>query len=144
MEDEDSDSSEDEILRLIAEEDSEYERQFTEDLLLFGMYHDTYFNKTKKRKTVESGHDWVMRNLADSVQCYNMFRMSRELFDRLHDLLVQSYGLKSTSKSSSVEALGMFLWMVGAPQSVRQAENRLEISLDTVHRNFDKVLKCVI
>ncbi|XP_072151435.1 protein ALP1-like [Setaria viridis] len=85
-----------------------------------------------------------MRNLADSVQCYNMFRMSRELFDRLHDLLVQSYGLKSTSKSSSVEALGMFLWMVGAPQSVRQAENRLERSLETVHRNFDKVLKCII
>ncbi|XP_072151744.1 uncharacterized protein [Setaria viridis] len=144
MDDEDSDCSEDEILRLIIEEDIADERQFTEDLLLFGMYHETYFNKSKKRKTVESGHDWVMRNLADRVQCYNMFRMSRESFDRLHDLLVQSYGLKSTSKSSSVEALGMFLWMVGAPQSVRQAENRLERSLETVHHNFDKVLKCII
>ena len=38
----------------------------------------------------------------------------------------------------------MFLWMVGAPQSVRQAENRMERSLDTVHRNFEKVLKCVV
>ena len=38
----------------------------------------------------------------------------------------------------------MFLWMVGAPQSVRQAENRMERSLDTVHRNIEKVLKCVV
>jgi hypothetical protein len=37
----------------------------------------------------------------------------------------------------------MFLRMVGAPQPDRQAENRLERSLDIVHRNFDKVLKCV-
>ena len=37
----------------------------------------------------------------------------------------------------------MFLWMVGAPQSVRQAEDRLERSLGTVHTNFYKVLKCL-
>ncbi|XP_034580959.1 uncharacterized protein [Setaria viridis] len=141
-----TESSDDELLKLILEvlEEDEHERQFTEDLLMFGMYNDTYFHKTKKRKTIETGHDWVMRNLADAGKCYNMFRMSRSLFDRLHDLLVELYGLKSTSKSTSVEVLGMFLWMVGAPQSVKQAEKRLERSLDTVHRNFDKVLKCVV
>lgn len=73
-----------------------------------------------------------------------MFRMIRSLFDRLHNLLVESYGLRSTSKSSSVEALGMFLWMLGAPQGVMQAENRLERSLQTVHQNFSKVLCSVL
>ncbi|WVZ82648.1 hypothetical protein U9M48_029892 [Paspalum notatum var. saurae] len=84
------------------------------------------------------------RNLADETECYNMFRMTPPMFYRLHDLLVQSYGLKSTSKCNSIEALGMFLWMVGACQSVRQADNRLKRSLDTVHRNFEKVLKCLV
>jgi hypothetical protein len=34
--------------------------------------------------------------------------------------------------------------MVGAPQSVRQAEERIEMSLRTVHSMFHKVLKCVV
>jgi hypothetical protein len=65
------------------------------------------------------------------------------MFYKLHDLLTSKCGVKSSSKSSSIEALGMFLWMLGAPQSVRQAEDRLERSLGTVHNNFYKVLKCV-
>ena len=38
----------------------------------------------------------------------------------------------------------MFLWMLGAPQSVRQAEDRFKRSLGTVHNNFEKVLQCVV
>jgi hypothetical protein len=49
--------------------------------------------------------------------------MSRPLFDRLHDLLVSSYGLASSSKMTSIEALAMFLWTVGAPQSFVQVKN---------------------
>jgi len=44
-----------------------------------------------------------------------MFRMHRDVFDSLHNLLVEKYGLKSTKKMSSIEALAMFLWMYGAP-----------------------------
>jgi hypothetical protein len=73
-----------------------------------------------------------------------MFRMSPDMFLRLHDLLVESYGLKFSSKSASIEAFGMFLWMVEAPQSVRQAENRFERSLGTVHSMFHRVLKSVV
>ena len=66
------------------------------------------------------------------------------MFHRLHKLFVESYGLKSSIKSTSMEALGMFLWMLGAPQSVRQAGDRFERSLGTVHNNFEKVLQCVV
>ena len=66
------------------------------------------------------------------------------MFLLLHDLLVQSYGLKSSSKSASVEALAMFLWMVGTPQSVRQAEDRFERSMGTVSSLFNKVLQSVV
>lgn len=61
------------------------------------------------------------------------------MFERLHSLL-QSYGLKSSKKMSSVEALAMFLWIIGAPPSVRQANNRFERSTETISRNFKKVL----
>ncbi|WVZ53935.1 hypothetical protein U9M48_004820 [Paspalum notatum var. saurae] len=59
-----------------------------------------------------------------------MWRRSSR-FHSLHDLLVNSYGLKSTNKFSSTEALGMFLWMVGAPQSFRQVENRFTRSTES-------------
>lgn len=38
----------------------------------------------------------------------------------------------------------MFLWMIGAPLPVRQAENRLEWSLETVLRYFNKVWHSVL
>jgi len=101
-------------------------------------------HKAKRRKPTETRLDWVEKNQADSTKCYNMFRMSRQIFDRLHDLLVESYGLRSTSKSTSVEALAMFLWILGATHLVRQAENIFERSLETIHRNFDNVLQCVV
>jgi hypothetical protein len=47
-------------------------------------------------------------------------------------------------KSTSNEALGMFLWILGAPQSVRQAEDRFERLLGTVSSMFSKVLKSVV
>lgn len=76
---------------------------------IIGMYYATCMNKSKMREPQLSGYDWVMRTLNNPTSCFNMFRMSKQLFERLHDLLVLSYGLKSTIKMSSVEALGFFL-----------------------------------
>lgn len=68
---------------------------------MLGMYHfDTYMNKAAHRIATESGFEWVMRTLGNSTSCYNMFRMSQDLFLRLHSLLVESYGLKSTKRMS--------------------------------------------
>jgi hypothetical protein len=52
---------------------------------------------------------WVHDKLDNIKSCYNMFRMTPTMFHSLHNLLVDKYGLKSTTKSTSVEALGMFL-----------------------------------
>ncbi|KAM3364275.1 hypothetical protein ACQJBY_014556 [Aegilops geniculata] len=108
------------------------------------MYSDNYFVKLPRRVSGYSGLDWVQETLARDTQCYNMFRVERPLFNRLHNTLVQSYGLKSTSKMTSVEALAMFLWIVGSPQSVRQAENRFRRSMETVSRTFNRVLTCLL
>jgi hypothetical protein len=72
-----------------------------------------------------------------------MSRMNKHVFDRLHNVLVESYGLKGTKRMSLVEALDMFLWMCGAPLSMRQAEIRFVRSIETFGRKFDKVLRSV-
>jgi hypothetical protein len=114
-------------------------------VILLGMYHcDKYMDRSAYRIPIESGYDWTMRTLGHRTQCYRMFRMHNDVFYSLHTLLRQKYGLQSTRKMSSIEALAMFLWMCGAPQSMRQADNRFERSLATCSRKFDKVVSSVM
>jgi hypothetical protein len=116
-------------------------RRYIADITtMIGMYHfETYMNKSSYREPTETGYVWVMRTLGNRTSCYNMFRMSRTMFEKLHTIFVETCGLKSTRKMSSAEALGMFLWICGAPQSLRQAENRFCRSIETCSKKFDKV-----
>jgi hypothetical protein len=36
---------------------------------------------------MESGYEWVLRTLDNRTSCYNIFRMSRLVFNKLHNLL---------------------------------------------------------
>jgi len=128
---------------------AELEDAEDDDAFIYGMYQyalhiDKHLNRAEYRQPAMTGLEWVQRKLGDSKACFSMFRMSPPMFHTLHDLLVQSYGMKSSAKSTSVEALGMFLWMLGAPQSFRQAEDRFERSLGTVSNMLNKVLKCMV
>jgi len=122
---------------------AELEDAEDDDAFIYGMYQyalhiDKHLNRAEYRQPAMTGLEWVQRKLGDSKACFSMFRMSPPMFHTLHDLLVQSYGLTSSAKSTSVEALGMFLWMLGAPQSFRQAEDRFERSLGTVSNMLNK------
>jgi hypothetical protein len=111
---------------------------------VFGTYYgDTFLNKSKRREFGVSGHVGVMKNLNDPREFYNMFRMSRPLFERLHDFLVSNYGLKSTRVMSSIECLGMFLWIIGAPQSFIQVKNIFKRSTEIISRKFVEVLDSI-
>jgi len=96
------------------------------------------------RQPKMTGLEWVHEKLQDSTSCYYMFRMRPETFMHLHDRLVGSYRLRDSCKSCSKEALGMFLWMMGAPQSCRQSYDRFVQSLATVSKWFSKVLQSVL
>ena len=143
-EDDGGSSSEDEIISMCRNNLRQSENLIVQLVPIFGMYSDNYFIKLPRRVNGDSGLDWVMETLARDTQCYNMFRVERPLFYRLHNTLIQSYGFKSTLKMSSIEALAMFLWIVGSPQSVRQADNRFRRSLETVSRTFNRVLRCLL
>jgi hypothetical protein len=111
---------------------------------IFGMYYnDTYMNKSARREPEETGHDWVMKTLNNHKACYKMFRMTRPVFDCLHETLVDNYELKSTMGMSSIESLAMFLWRVGGPQSISQVESRFQRSKETIVRKFNHVLDCL-
>lgn len=51
-------------------------------------------------QSTEYLHNLDMKTLVNRSSCYNMFRMNRNVFDELHNLLVKSYGLKSTCRMS--------------------------------------------
>jgi hypothetical protein len=139
-----------------AEEDDWWEEfwtMLTEDdetcHIVNGMYQyashiDKYCSRRPYRTPPLSGFKWVKNKLADPEACYDMFRMNPDLFYSLHAELTSKYGLKSSPKSTSVDALAVFLWICGAPQSVRQGRDRFERSMGTVHNLFHKVLKCIV
>ncbi|XP_004961062.1 uncharacterized protein LOC101754593 isoform X1 [Setaria italica] len=119
-------------------------REFVALGAFLGMYYyATHLNRSEYRVPTESGYEWVIKTLGNRTSCHNMFRMNRNVFDRLHNVLVQSYGLKSTRRMTSVESLALFLWMCGAPQSMRQAEDRFVRSTCTISRKFNKVLHSI-
>jgi len=137
----DEEEWEEEFFNLFLDDDDEI--GFIYGTYEYATHLDKYYNRSEYRQQQMSGLEWVQAKLRKGTACYNMFRMTPAMFHRMHELLVDRYGLKSTQKSTSIEALGMFLWILGAPQSVRQAEDRFERLLGTVHNLFYRVLMCV-
>lgn len=125
-------------------DDIEEETAIVYGMSQYAMHMQKYYNRAYYRVPKMTGLDWVEHKLANETACYNMFRITPDMFYRLHKVLTDEYDLKDTKKSTSTEALGMFLWMVGAPQSYRQADDRFERSLGTVHNMFYRVLPCVV
>ena len=78
-------SSDEEIFRLVLEDD---DNDFMNGMLLYIIHHDKYCNiRAKRRKPMLIELEWVERKLGDRNSYYNMFRMSPTVFHRLHDLL---------------------------------------------------------
>jgi hypothetical protein len=106
---------------------------------------DNYDSRASKDRTVPRlpGNVWMEIQLAEAGRCFETFRMRRTVFHRLHETLVSQYGLKSTRGVCSKEALAMFLWTLGAPQSNRTVKNVFSHSTETVSRKFSEVLHSV-
>lgn len=138
-----SDDSDNELALIVLEQEEQF-RQVRQKAAFLGMHDDLYLNREPYRTEGESGIEWVEKTLRRRKSCFKMFRMRPYVFEVLNDVLVHSYGLMSTTKMSSRESLAMFLWMLGAPQSMRQAEDRLRRSLATCSTKFSEVLECVV
>ena len=56
-----------------------------------------------------TGAQWMKLTPDDPTKCIDNLHMSRDAFMHLHNMLL-SFGLPSTDKCNSVEALGMYVW----------------------------------
>ncbi|CAN6307983.1 unnamed protein product [Urochloa humidicola] len=90
-----------------------------------------------------SGAQWLHIVLNDLTLCRDNFRMTRQAFLQLHDNLV-TFGLTSTRYCTSMESLGMYIWLCAQGSSVRQCRTMWARSLDTISRNTTKVAKVMI
>ena len=90
-----------------------------------------------------SGIQWVELKLKDPKEFYDMFRMRRSVFSMLHYTLVTNYGLKSTHNMHSKEALALFLWTCGSPQSNSNGADRFGHCASTISIKFTEVLECL-
>jgi hypothetical protein len=102
------------------------------------------FSQVPRRTLVETGFQWVERTLENSNDCFDMFRMRRTVFRRLHDTLVDNYGLLPSRGVSTMEDLGIFLWACGGPQSFSQIRNKFGHSLETISRKYSEVLDALL
>jgi hypothetical protein len=85
-----------------------------------------------------TGAQWMQQILHNPTACKDNFRMSRDAFMQLHNMLLP-YGLPSTAKCDSIEALGMYVWTCVHQSVARECKYRFERSLDTVSRKITAV-----
>jgi hypothetical protein len=76
-----------------------------------------------------TGEQWMQQMLSNPITCLDNFRMSRDAFMHLHNMLIP-FGLPSTDKCTSVEALGMYVWMCAHQSAARECKYRFERSLN--------------
>lgn len=119
-------------------------------LLTMMMMHATnYFlshvDKSPCRDSELQGHGWVQEIInGHDTRCYQQFRMRKNVFLQLCNVLECHYGLKPTRGMGIHEQVGIFLYILGQPCSIRNAEERFQHSGETISRQFHRVLEVVL
>ena len=83
---------------------------------------------------VLNGHDDV---------CLEMFRMDKNIFRKLSDILRERGMLRDTAGVMIEEQLGIFLNIIGHNERNRVVQDRFQHSGETISRYFNNVLKAI-
>lgn len=104
-------------------------------------YYMTYLDKNEVRTPAQSVFGWTLEELLNTLgESHKMFRMNTSLFDKLHNLLVSTYGLESSIHMNSMELLAIFLLVCGHGMSKSSLHAILKDSTETISQKFDDVL----
>ncbi|XP_019177794.1 PREDICTED: putative nuclease HARBI1 [Ipomoea nil] len=76
-------------------------------------------------------------------RCFNTFRMKQSTFCQLCVDLENKYGLRSSSRMSILEKVGLFVYLLGMGASNRDVEERFQRSSKTISRTFREVLNAM-
>ncbi|KAG5063498.1 hypothetical protein JHK85_004681 [Glycine max] len=107
-------------------------------------YFMNYVVKNPCRDSSMKAHRWVSEILnGHPIRCYQMFRMKKLVFLELCDILETKYNLKKTRNVNIYEQVGLFLYMLSQPGSVRNCEERFQHSGETISKHFHSALEVV-
>jgi len=112
--------------------------------MLAQIYCDMYLDKNPPRTSTTSGMGWLLETLNTPGECHTQLRMSNEIFEDIHGLLVERYGLKPSYHMSTYEMLAMFLFTCAGNESSQKVQNRFKHSGETWSRKFDEVLNSLM
>ncbi|CAL5360482.1 unnamed protein product [Camellia sinensis] len=91
-----------------------------------------------------TGGKWMVElQEGNRTRIFENFRMEREVFYQLCDLLHTKYGLETGRKVSVQEQVAIFLYIVGGDIRNRNAQERFQHSGETISKYFKNVLKAV-
>ncbi|KAI9076779.1 hypothetical protein K1719_041255 [Acacia pycnantha] len=80
---------------------------------------------SKKRKSILSRRGWVEElKRGNENRFFKQFRMRKHVFGNLVSKLTQHFGLKPTQHVGVMEAMDMFLYMIGHRATYRDVEER--------------------
>jgi hypothetical protein len=74
--------------------------------------------------------------------CYELFRMQRDTFVSLANVLRENY-LEDTRSVSVEESLAIFCLIVGHRQGMRVTADRFQHSTETISRHFKRVMRAL-
>ncbi|KAL7193268.1 hypothetical protein ACSBR2_024975 [Camellia fascicularis] len=91
-----------------------------------------------------TGGKWMVESQeGNRTRIFENFRMEREVFYQLCDLLHTKYGLETGRKVSVHEQVAIFLYIVGGDIRNRNAQERFQHSSETISKYFKNVLKAI-
>uniref|UniRef100_A0A803LBP0 DDE Tnp4 domain-containing protein n=1 Tax=Chenopodium quinoa TaxID=63459 RepID=A0A803LBP0_CHEQI len=105
------------------------------------LYYVKYIHKEPCFTSYRTGERWIHEILnGHEKRCFNMFRMTKNTFRQLAFDLENKYGLLPSERMSTLEKLGIFLYVLSIGASNREAQERFQHSGETISRVFKEVL----
>ena len=104
-------------------------------------YFNKYINKTPCYDSEQTGWGWVRHCMEGNDQlCYNMFRMKKEVFLNLCQVLQRDFGLQHSRNIRLEELVAICLLILGHGTCNRMVQEIFQHSGETISRHFEKMI----
>ena len=104
-------------------------------------YFNKYINKTLCYDSKQIGWTRVRRCMEGNKKlCYNMFRMKKEVFHNLCQVLQRDYGLQHSRNIRLEELVAICLLILGLGTCNRMVQEIFQHSDETISRHFEKMI----
>ena len=104
-------------------------------------YFNKYINKTPCYDSEQTGWAWVRRCMEGNEKlCYNMFRMKKEVFLNLCQVLQRDFELQHSRNIRLEESVAICLLILGHGTCNRMVQEIFQHSGETISRHFEKMI----